>query len=67
MSDSEILPLFGQPEQNIDILSKRIERCSSVNSSDAGHIKFLIAGSEEYINLSATTLYYKIRILKANG
>ena len=67
MSDSEILPLFGQPEQNIDILSKRIERCSSVNSSDADHIKFLIAGSEEYINLLATTLYYKIRILKANG
>ena len=67
MCDSEIYPLFGQPEQNIDILSKRIERCSSVSSSDTSHIKFLISGSEEYINLSATTLYYKIRILKANG
>ena len=63
----EILPLFGSLEENDDILDKREERIPSIASSDDRHFRFKISPTDEYINLSKTTLYYKIRILKEDG
>ena len=61
------MPLFGSLEENDDILDKRIERIPSIASSDDSHIRFRISPTDEYVHLSKTTFYYKVRILKEDG
>ncbi len=63
----EVIPLFGSLEENADILEKRSDRIAAIASSDDNHIRFKILGTDEYIALDKTTIYYKIRILKEDG